>query len=143
MNGTPGLLWQGVWSSATNYAVNDAVSYAGASYLSVAVGNVGQRPDLYPSAWAVLAQAGPTGAAGATGATGAAGVAGPQGATGSIGATGAKGAAGAVGINFLGAWSAATEYAVNDAVTYGGSTYLAEAAGKIPNRTCTLLIGLY
>ncbi len=130
LNGTPGLAWQGAWSSATSYAVNDAVSYGGTSYLSVVVGNVGQRPDLYPAAWSVLAQAGAAGATGATGATGAAGAAGPQGPAGATGGTGATGAAGAVGMNFRGAWSAAAEYAVNDAVTFAGSTYLAQVAGS-------------
>ena len=130
LNGTPGLTWQGAWSSATSYAVNDAVSYGGATYLSVVAGNAGQRPDLYPTAWVVLAQAGSAGAAGASGATGAAGVAGPQGAPGAKGATGATGVAGAVGMNFRGTWSAAAEYAVNDAVTFAGSTYLAQVAGS-------------
>jgi collagen type VII alpha len=130
LNGTPGLTWLGTWSSGMSYAVNDAVSYGGMSYLSVVAGNVGQRPDLYPTAWAVLAQAGSAGAAGAAGATGAAGIAGPQGATGAKGATGATGAAGAVGMNFRGVWSAAVEYAVNDAVTFAGSTYLAQVAGS-------------
>ena len=130
LNGTPGLTWLGSWSSATSYAVNDAVSYGGMSYLSMASANVGQRPDLYPSAWALLAQAGAAGAAGVTGVTGAAGAAGPPGATGAKGATGAAGAAGAVGINFRGAWSPAAEYAVNDAVTFAGSTYLAQVAGS-------------
>jgi collagen type VII alpha len=130
LNGTPGLMWEAAWSSATSYAVNDAVSYAGASYLSLLAGNVGQRPDLYPSAWAVLAQAGDVGAAGPAGVTGAAGIAGPQGATGATGAIGAKGAAGAVGMNFRGVWGAAAEYAVNDSVTFGGATYLAQVAGS-------------
>lgn len=75
----------------------------------------------------MLAQAGASGAVGATGATGAAGAAGAEGSTG---ATGAKGAAGAVGLNFRGAWSAATNYAVNDGVTFAGSTYLAQEAGS-------------
>ncbi len=130
LNGTPGLTWQGAWTSATSYAVNDAVSYGGTSYLSVVAGNLGQRPDLYPTAWSVLAQAGVAGATGATGATGAAGTAGPQGPAGATGATGARGAAGAVGMNFRGPWSAAAEYAVNDAVTFAGSTYLAQVAGS-------------
>ena len=130
LNGTPGLAWEGAWSSGTSYAVNDAVSYGGGSYLSVGAGNVGQRPDLYPAAWAVLAQAGAAGVAGVTGATGAAGVAGPQGATGATGAKGATGVAGAVGMNFRGVWRAAAEYAVNDAVTFAGSTYLAQVAGS-------------
>jgi hypothetical protein len=129
-NGTPGLAWLGPWSSVTSYAVNDAVSYGGESYLSVVAGNVGQRPDLYPAAWAVLAQAGSAGTAGATGAPGAAGVAGPPGAAGAKGATGATGAAGAVGMNFRGVWNSAAEYAVNDAVTFAGSTYLAQVAGS-------------
>jgi collagen type VII alpha len=129
-NGTPGLAWQGAWGSAVSYAVNDAVSFGGASYLSVVAGNVGQRPDLHPASWAVLAQAGATGAAGVTGATGTAGAVGAQGATGVAGAQGATGAAGAVGMNFRGVWSAAAEYAVKDAVTFAGSTYLAEVAGS-------------
>ena len=130
LNGTPGLTWLGAWSSAMNYAVNDGVSYGGASYLSVVVGNLGQRPDLYPTAWAVLAQEGAAGAAGAMGATGPSGVAGPQGVTGASGAAGTTGAAGAVGMNFRGVWSAAAEYAANDAVTFAGSTYLAQVAGS-------------
>ena len=130
LNGTPGLTWLGAWGSSVSYAVNDAVSYGGTSYLSVVAGNVGQRPDLYPAAWAVLAQQGVAGAAGPAGAAGAAGVAGPQGATGATGAKGSTGAAGAVGMNFRGAWNAAAEYVVNDAVTFAGSTYLAQVAGS-------------
>jgi hypothetical protein len=129
-NGTPGLVWQGAWSSSGNYAVNDAVSYGGTSYLSLTASNMGQRPDLYPASWAVLAAAGAAGAAGATGATGATGPQGPAGATGVAGATGATGATGAVGMNFRGVWSAAAGYAVNDSVTFGGATYLAVAAGN-------------
>ena len=130
LNGTPGLMWQGAWSSATSYAVNDAVSYGGASYLSLTAGNVGAQPNLSPANWAVLAQAGAVGATGTVGATGATGAMGPQGPQGATGATGATGAAGAVGMNFRGVWSAATEYAANDAVTFAGSTYLALAGGN-------------
>jgi collagen type VII alpha len=130
LNGTPGMVWQGAWSSGMNYAVDDAVSYGGTSYLSLTAGNVGQRPDLSPTNWAVLAQAGVAGASGAVGATGGVGVAGPAGVAGSIGATGATGAAGAAGINFRGVWNVATNYGVNDGVTFAGSTYLAVAAGK-------------
>jgi hypothetical protein len=32
-------------------------------------------------------------------------------------------------MNFRGAWNAGTNYGVNDAVTYGGSTYIAESSG--------------
>ncbi len=70
------------------------------------------------------------GATGPTGPAGATGTAGPQGATGAAGAPGAPGAPGAVGMNFRGVWSAATQYALNDAVTFAGSTYLAQVAGS-------------
>jgi hypothetical protein len=130
VDGTPGLMWEGAWSSTTNYAVNDAVSFGGTSYLSLEANNLGQRPDLFPADWAVLAQAGAVGAAGAAGATGATGATGAQGPAGPVGATGATGAPGAVGINFRGVWSAATGYSVNDAVTFAGATYLSLAAGN-------------
>jgi hypothetical protein len=123
------VAWQGAWSSAVNYALHDTVSYSGTSYLSLYANNLGQRPDLAPSSWAVLAQAGTAGATGPAGATGAVGATGPAGAQGVAGATGATGAAGAAGLNFHGAWNAAIYYAVNDAVTFAGSTYLAQQAG--------------
>jgi len=44
------------------------------------------------------------------------------------GDTGATGATGATGINWLGAWSSSTTYAVRDAVSYLGSSYYAVAA---------------
>jgi hypothetical protein len=129
-NGAPGLVWHGGWASGTNYAANDAVSYAGTAYLSLVAGNLGQNPALSPSYWAVLAAAGAAGANGATGAAGATGVQGTAGAPGATGATGARGIAGAVGMNFRGAWTSGTNYAVNDAVTFAGSTYLALTAGS-------------
>jgi len=130
LNGTPGLTWRGAWNSIENYAVNEAVSYGGGSYLSTTATNLGQRPDVSPASWAVLAQGGTAGAAGATGAQGLQGTAGAAGTTGAIGATGATGAAGAVGTNFRGVWNAAAEYLVRDAVTFAGSTYLAQVAGR-------------
>src|SRR5262249_17830722 len=53
----PGLNWQGVWSIATTYALNDAVQFAGSSYRSLADGNLGNQPDAVPASWAVIAQA--------------------------------------------------------------------------------------
>lgn len=102
----PPMSFMGGWRTGTSYAAGSAVSYAGSSYIAVAA-NVGREPDVSPAYWAVLSQAGTAGAAGAPGATG------PQ------------GPAGAVGVNFRGAWSSATGYLANDAVTFGGSTYLA------------------
>jgi collagen type VII alpha len=186
--GPAGLVFRGAYVSATSYAVGDAVSFSGASYVSLVVGNVGQTPGLSPSSWGVLAVAGTVGMNGAAGAPGAVGAQGPQGVAGTIGpmglqgvagaaggvgpqgaagvqgpaggigltgavgpagtagaagATGAPGAvgaqgpvgvagptgsSGAVGMNFRGPWTAATNYAVNDAVTFAGSTFLAESA---------------
>ena len=129
VNGSPGLVWRGAWLSSTSYAANDGVSFGGGSYLSLTSGNAGQSPGSSPSSWSLLAAAGVAGANGAAGATGVTGATGAQGVTGAVGATGATGATGAVGMNFRGAWSAGTNYAVNDAVVYSGSTYLAQAAG--------------
>jgi hypothetical protein len=124
-NGPAGIQFQGVYRSIGNYALNDAVTYNGSTYLSLTSGNSGQVPDQSPAAWALLASAGatgapgPAGAVGNTGAVGAAGAVGPQGPTGSSGAP---------GINFRGAWMSGTGYAANDAVTFGGATYLAQMA---------------
>lgn len=53
------LIWRGTWSSATAYAVSDAVYYNGSSYIAVAA-NTNSTP---PSAnWNVLAAQGASGA---------------------------------------------------------------------------------
>jgi collagen type VII alpha len=125
-NGAPGLVYQGAYASTTNYAANDAVTYAGGSYISLVAGNSGNTPGT-SAAWGVLAAAGAPGAAGVNGAPGQAGVAGPAGAQGSVGPAGPMGA---IGINFRSAWTSGTGYAVNDAVTYNGATWLAQAANR-------------
>ena len=167
----PPVAFAGGWLVGTAYAVGDAVSYGGSSYIA-AVANSGRQPDVSPAYWGLLALAGsvgatgpagptglqgPTGYAGQVGATGPAGPTGatgpqgPQGATGQTGpqglagtngtngvngaagaqgppgVAGAQGATGAAGMNFRGAWSSGAGYGVNDAVTHGGSTYLAQA----------------
>jgi len=143
--GAPGLVYEGTYSPGANYAIHDVVIFAGSSYVSLTASNLGNTPSLNPGVWGPLTAQGPVGQTGATGATG---MAGPQGllgstgplgeqgaqgvpgATGAVGATGATGANGAVGMNFRGAWAQTVNYAVNDAVTYNGSTYLALAAGR-------------
>ncbi len=123
--GVAGLAFRGSYSSSLSYGLNDAVSYLGASYISMAVGNVGNTPGLNAAYWNVLAAQGAAGAqgpAGAAGATGASGVAGPQ------GAPGATGPAGAVGMNYRGAWDSAVGYQRNDAAVFEGSTYLAQVS---------------
>jgi hypothetical protein len=124
--------YTGNYVSATNYGLNDAVSYGGATYISLVVGNVGNTPSLSPAKWAVLAA---QGTQGATGATGVAGPAGPVGATGTTGATGAQGAP----VSFRGGWLVGQSYAVGDAVSFGGMSYIALVAnvGREPDSSPT------
>ena len=122
----PPIVGKGAWSSTTAYTVGQAVSINGSSYLCIAANTNEQPPNA--AYWALLAS---VGAAGATGATGATGPTGPQGATGATGATGPTGATGAtgpVGMVWTGAWSGATAYAINDAVSYAGSSWICIAA---------------
>lgn len=104
----PPVSFSGGWLTGRSYAIGDAVSYGGGSYIATAA-NVGRQPDLSPAYWAVLAQAG---AAGTPGASGSQGPQGPQ---------------GPAGVSYKGTWSASTGYLSNDAVFYSGSTYLALA----------------
>ncbi|MEO8192130.1 MAG: hypothetical protein ABI682_17490, partial [Acidobacteriota bacterium] len=92
--GSRGLTWQGAWSNTTTYASDDAVSFNGSSYVSLASGNVGQSPASSPASWSLLAQ---EGAAGAPGANGSVGPQGPVGAIGPQGPIGVTGATGSVG----------------------------------------------
>jgi hypothetical protein len=81
---------------------------------------------------------GAQGPAGVPGATGATGQQGPQGLMGLTGATGPQGAQGPQGpagangtsFNFRNAFNSSTAYAVNDVVTYNGSTYIATVANQ-------------
>lgn len=82
---------------------------------------------------------GATGAIGGSGATGSTGPSGsPGGATGSTGPAGATGNTGASGTQypFLGVWSSATAYVVNDCVQYQGSGYVSIQNGT--NQTPSL-----
>jgi len=90
-----GVNWRGAWTSSNAYALNDAVSYQGSSYLcSSAIGTGGNNPAGDPAHWSLMAQ------------QGAQGVPGPS-------------------VTWRGAWSATTSYATNDAVSSAGSSYLA------------------
>lgn len=123
--GAAGLNYRGNYAPATTYALNDGVSYGGATYLSLTGLNHANEPDISPGSWGLLAQGGATGPAGATGAIGAQGVPGPTGATG---AAGTAGTPGATGVSYRGAWSAVTTYQVRDAVLFGGTSYYATAS---------------
>jgi hypothetical protein len=134
--GPVGLAFQGAYVSGTNYALADGVSYHGAGYVSLVASNHGNTPDLSPAQWALFAAAGGAGAIGPAGSTGAAGViggTGPQGSTGVQGPPGATGSQGPPVANYLGAYVSGTNYALNDAVGYGGSTYISLAAGNHGN----------
>lgn len=120
--GPAGIDWRGGYSGNAVYAAGDAVSFGGATYLSVTGGNVGKEPDTSPSEWALLAAAGTIGATGLMGPQGVAGLSGPA------GAPGAAGPVGPAGVNFRGAWGSGLNYAADDAVTFAGSAYLATAA---------------
>jgi hypothetical protein len=85
--------------------VGAVVGFGGSSYVAIAA-NVGRQPDVSPTFWAVLAQAGTSGTPGA---------AGPQGPAGSPGA---------VGVTYRGTWLPATAYHANDVVAFNGATYL-------------------
>ena len=78
---------------------------------------------------------GATGVVGATGSTGATGTAGATGATGAVGAAGAAGAASTV--TWMGLWLSTTTYSVGQAVSYLGSSYVANAStlNNIPGAT--------
>jgi len=64
--GPPGLVWRGDWDSGTAYAIDDGVSFGGASYIAT-VASTAQQPDLVPANWSLLAQKGTTGATGPDG----------------------------------------------------------------------------
>jgi Collagen triple helix repeat (20 copies) len=140
--GPPGMVYQGAYSSGTNYALGDVVLWQGTSYTSLLGGNHGNTPDVSPLQWGVLSSRGPTGATGATGpqgvtgSTGATGAQGAQGMTGPAGPAGPTGAAGAQGpavSNYTGNYIATNNYALHDAVSYGGATYISLAAGNVGN----------
>jgi Collagen triple helix repeat (20 copies) len=92
--GAIGLVWKGAWVNGPSYVANDAVSYNGASYISLQTSS-GVLP-TNTSYWSLLAGQGATGATGPTGPVGptgpiGTGVTGPAGATGATGATGSGG----------------------------------------------------
>ena len=77
--GPKGLKWRGAWSATTAYAIDDAVSHNGASWLA-RVATTGFAPAIESKNWDPLADKGATGA---TGPQGPAGPEGPQGPPGS------------------------------------------------------------
>lgn len=125
--GPVGLTWQGTYASGTNYATNDAVAWNGQSWLSLHDSNHGNTPESSPSDWTLLAAAGaagPQGPQGLQGTQGPQGNTGPQGAKGDTGDTGPQGIQGSPGLTYQGVYSSTVNYALHDAVTYSGSTWI-------------------
>ena len=91
-----GITWKNAWDSTVSYNPTDAVSYSGASYVSMTA-NTNKQPDTSTSDWTILAQAGATGQTGPAGAAGAQGPQGPAGPQGQQGAAGAQGPIGPTG----------------------------------------------
>ena len=134
--GPVGITFQGVYASTTNYALADGVSYNGSSYVSLIASNHGSTPSLSPQQWALFAAAGSSGGTGSAGAVGNTGPAGPQGVQGLPGTSGATGATGPQGppvANYLGNYQSSMNYALHDAVSWLGSTYVSLIAGNQGN----------
>jgi Collagen triple helix repeat (20 copies) len=133
--GPVGMSFQGAYSSTTNYALADGVVFGGAGYVSLVAGNHGNTPDQSPGQWALFASGGvgPAGPQGAAGSQGLTGPAGPQGLPGVAGAVGATGPQGPPVANYTGNYSSTTNYALNDAVSFGGSTYISLVGGNHGN----------
>ena len=134
--GPVGITFQGTYSSTANYALADGVSYNGSGYVSLTASNHGNTPGQSPQQWALFASAGAAGAtgpAGALGITGATGPAGPQGVAGPTGATGSTGPQGPPVANYLGVYQSSQNYALHDAVSWQGSTYVSLVAGNAGN----------
>src|SRR5438105_4895809 len=100
--GPAGMNWRDIWNSSTAYAVSDGVNFNGSSDISTQAG-ANQPPAMSPSFWNLLAQEGAAGSGGGTGGSG--------------------------GVNWTGPWSGITPYAVNDAVSFNGSSYISIQAG--------------
>jgi hypothetical protein len=99
----PGFLWRGAWGAATAYAVDDVVENGGSSYVCIQAHTNQAPPNM--TYWELMAQKGNTGTTGDTG---------PQGNPGADG----------LDITWRGAWDSGTAYAVNDAVSLNGSSYI-------------------
>jgi Collagen triple helix repeat (20 copies)/IPT/TIG domain len=124
--GSPGLEWQGLWDQTTPYDENDAVSHEGSSWIARRA-NVGVTPEEGED-WTLVAAMGATGDkgdAGDEGDKGDIGPIGPQGPQGDSGERGENGPRGARGLAWRGPWDGNTKYAVDDAVSYGGSAWIA------------------
>src|SRR5580658_9668454 len=135
-----GFDFRNAFDPSANYAIDDVVTYNGSTYVAIAASNgpSNPTPDMNATDWSVLAQEGAAGTAGAPGPAGAAGAAGAMGLQGAAGPAGPQGVTGAAGTNgsgfdFRNAFDPSANYAIDDVVTYNGSTYVAIAASNGPS----------
>jgi hypothetical protein len=56
--GSPGIVFKGVWSSLVTYAAGQAVQYLGSTYYLTAVSSLNQPPASNPAVWSLVAQGG-------------------------------------------------------------------------------------
>ncbi len=139
--GTAGtsINWRGAWTNSASYAVNDAVSFNGSSYVGMAA-STGAQPDTNASNWNLMSSAGATGAAGPQGVAGPAGATGPQGPAGPIGLQGLpgpQGPAGAAGLTGPQGPPGTTSY-FTTIQNYTGSVNLSCPAGyQVVVASCT------
>lgn len=145
--GGVGVNFQGAYSASVNYALDDIVTLQGSSYVSLVAENRGNVPGSGSMQWGLLAAsgvgvpgatgpAGPMGQIGPAGPVGPQGVAGSQGVQGNAGPQGPQGATGPQGppvAKYTGNYGATITYALNDVVSFGGSSYISLAAGNVGN----------
>lgn len=135
--GARGVTPRGDWSSSATYVVDDIVQYQGNQYIAKLT-NQNVEP-VVGSTWGAFLSKGADGATGATGPQGPQGVTGPQGPQGGLGPQGptgptgpqgpqgpqgATGPQGPKGLTFIGTWSSAVAYAVDDVIYYNGEAFI-------------------
>jgi hypothetical protein len=92
--GARGMTWRGDWDGVDLYEVDDAVLFAGSSYIAVRANSASPPPS---ADWNLVASVGATGAQGAKGDPGPQGLQGPVGDPGPQGAVGPQGPPGLTG----------------------------------------------
>ena len=97
--GPRGLLFRGEWNPSIHYAADDAISHLGSAWIARRASQ-----NVIPTEgedWSILAR------------------------MGDVGPPGPAGAQGPRGIRFRGSWGLAVNYALDDAVQYNGSAWVA------------------
>lgn len=115
--GKKGMNYRGLWSSQTDYLIDDVVYYNNNSYIAIQ-NNTNQIPTISSTIWSLVAI---QGGIGPTGPVGPQGLIGPTGPTGPI------------GMIWNSTWSNLNIYSINDVVQYSGSSYISLSNNNIGN----------